>query len=400
MADHGDFVRFELGTTRYYLFNRPAQVRQLFVESLDRLQKPAYLRDSNRGRWGDGLTTLEALAWRSRRARVRPVFRADALARHLAIVTECAGDLVASWRAGQTIELRAALRTLTARIAARVILDAEVEGFGSPEANRRRSGLIRFEEALGEDFTSVMKNEPVAPLSLTRPRAPANMDSTLAILEARFQSREDRGDTLSLLLDAAGEDGSRLTREEITGEIVQMLFAGHHTFPGTLVRFCEVLAQNPEVARRARASVADEAVAASSAAGATPYLELVLKETMRVFPPAPILYREVKIPFEMEGHRLEPGAAVWVCPQLLHHDPRNFAAPEVFRPERFERDAAPGVPEYAYLPFGAGPRTCVANRLALAQMSRIAAILVRRASLVPKSDAPEGELFEVDAIEP
>lgn len=414
-ATHGDFVRFPLGAKTFYLCNRPAYVRLLFIENVHKLQKPAFMRDSNRGYWGDGLTTEEGARWRDRRALLRPAFRAEATQRHLQITAACTEEMLSGFRPGSVVRLRHELRALVARIAARSLFDADVEGIGplstastpstasttastpsTSEARRPGAPLIRFEEAYGEDFTVVMRDDPTSPLALTRPRAPRRMDSTLEIIDARLRSREDRGDMLSFLIRATFADGSRLTRDEIIGEIIQMLYAGHLTVPLVLSSFWFDLSQNPSAARRVHVEAARVSDGLPSAADDPPaYCEAALKESMRLHAPAPILFREVAVPFAIDDHTLEAGAGVWVSPQLLHLDPRNFPEPERFRPERFDRDQQATIPECAYLPFGTGPRTCIGNRLALAQMAIIASLIARRFRLIPQESTALGERFEV-----
>jgi cytochrome P450 len=393
-AAHGDFVRFPLGGRTHYSLNRPDHVRLLLVEHAHHLRKPAFMRDSNRGHWGDGLTTLEGEAWRGRRALLRPAFRGGTLARHLRIVASCTEDMLAALRPGQALDLEAELRLVTARIAARSLFDAEVEGFGTVAENERRAGVIPLREALGEDFATPVRLGDAPPLTLTRPRAPARMDATLAILDARLASGEDRGDMLSSLAAATAPDGSRLIRDEVVGEIVQMLYAGHLTIPATLSRLWLALSRFPAVAERNRAEAAQLPAELSASGEIAPeWFELVVKETMRFYPPAPILYREVDRPFAVDGHELEVDSAVWVCPQIIHHDPRHYPEPEVFRPERFASDRVAGIPEAAYLPFGLGPRTCIGNRLATAQMGVMTALTARRFQLVPWPGSPR--IFEV-----
>lgn len=380
---YGDVARFELAGTSYYLLNRRAHVRTLFVEQVERLTKPEFLRRSNRGHWGDGLTSLEMPSWKPRSDLVHTALRAHDPARHREIVTACTQDMLDSWRQGQTVALREQLRILTARIAVRMLFDAELEGHGEP-----RGEVVRFEEAFGEDFTvnilgADTATEGIVPFAITRPRAPRDMSSTVALIEARMRGCSERGDVLSLLLSAVPACEPKLAPELLIDELVQMLFAGHHTLPETLVHVCHVLARGPELAGRAR--------------GDPRYLELVIRETMRMFPPAPILYREVALPLRIDGYELEPGAAVWVCPWLLHHDPRNFPDPDRFEPERFARDGEHDLKRFAYLPFGAGPRTCVASRLSLAQISSICAQILQRYTLVPEQRAPSTERFVVGA---
>ncbi|WP_437790181.1 cytochrome P450 [Sorangium sp. So ce693] len=394
-AEHGDLVRFPLGTKTYYLLNRPAYVRLVLIENAHRLRKPAFLLDSNRGYWGDGLTTQEGAVWRSRRALLRPAFRAGAIGRHLQITGACTQEMLSTFRHGRHVRLRTELRILVARIAARSLFDAEVEGFGSPETHRHRAGMIRFDEAFGEDFTGVMRDEPIAPLALTRPRAPRRMDSTLAIIDARLRSREDRGDMLSFLMNSRSADGSCLTREELIGEIIQMFHAGHVTLTQTLSDFWVALSGAPEAERRVHEEAARLPDGFSiTGDAALPVCRAALKEAMRLNAPAPILFREVALPFAVGNHSLEVGAGVWISPQLLHRDPRNFPEPERFRLERFDRAQPVSIQECAYLPFGAGPRTCIGNHLAMAQMSIIVALTARHCRLIPRDN---GELFDVAA---
>jgi cytochrome P450 len=380
---YGDVVRFDLGRSPVILVNAAAEVRRLLLEHWVSLRKPEFLKDSNRGHWGDGLTTLEGAAWRARRQMLRPSFGGDRVAARLPVVEACTRDLVETWQPGDVIDLRRALRLLTARIAARTILDAEVEGWEGA-ASAARSGVLPLAEIYGEDYASAPGGDPTAPLVMVRPRAPRGMDVTISLIEERMASGQDRGDVLSELLRARGPGGERLGRDAVVGEIVQMLYAGHHTIPGALVSFWHDLARHGPVARR----VADEArrLGAADTVGvpalSSSYCAAVLRESMRVHPPAPILYREVATAFELAGYAFEPDFAVWVCPQLLHHDPRNFPEPDRFRPERFAGGMGGGAPG-AYLPFGAGPRTCIGNRLAMHQMTCIALLVAARHELEP-----------------
>lgn len=106
---------------------------------------------------------------------------------------------------------------------------------------------------------------------------------------------------------------------------------------------------------------------------------------MRMHPPAPLLYREVERAFELDGFEFGRHVAVWVSPQLLHHDARWFPEPDRFLPERFMQGRLPVASESVYLPFGAGPRTCIGNHQALHEMLLIALLVARRFSLTEAS---------------
>lgn len=364
--------RLRLGATSVVLLARPELVREVLVERLEHVGKPEFLRASNRGRWGDGLTTLEGERWRARRACLRGAFTPARVQAHREVARAYARRMVARWRAGDTMDLRHELRRLTAATAVRFVLGADVEGWGDPSWLPPRTTPVPWAEAYGEDFTAVATGD--VPLALTRPRAPAAMPVTVGIIDAALREGstggDDRGDdALSWLVTAMREPGSGLDRDAIVDELVQMLYAGHHTVPTTMLALARVLAGDPALAQRSQADPA--------------FLELVLHETLRMFPPAPVLYREVITPFDLEGESLEPGTGVWVCTQVLHHDPRSFPAPARFSPERFAPEARTSIPAHAYLPFGAGPRTCIASRLATLQLVEAWSTIARQHSLRP-----------------
>src|SRR5262249_1876215 len=355
-------------------------VHELFSKHEASLRKPEFIKDSNRGHWGEGLTTLEASTWQSRRRLLRSCFKPASVTRSLPVIAQCTEDMLESWAAGSQIDLLKELRTLTARIAVRTVLGAELEGYGSAEP----APVLPFREAYGKGYAGVHGGDAIAPLVVVRPRAPQRMDATVAIIDARLASAEGRGDILSDLIPARLPDGTGLSRDEIVGEVIQMLYAGHHTVPATLVNFWQDIRAADLCARIA--AEGDDLCAAgvpSPAALSESYWLAALKESMRLHPAAPILYREVDSEFELDGFAFARDVAVWVSPQLLHNDARNFPDPERFMPERF-LDGPLGVTARApYFPFGAGRRVCIANHLALNQMALITLLTARRFRIVP-----------------
>jgi cytochrome P450 len=373
---YGDVVGFDIGRTTCILVNGAPQVRELLFNHEACLRKPEFVKDSNRGYWGDGLTTLEGAAWQTRRGMLQPSFRAKFVSRWLSTVAQFTADLLETWTPGSEADFLKQLRILTARIAARIVLDAELEGYGSKEG---RSGLLSISEAYGEDYASSPGGDPTAPLVMIRPRAPRRMDSTLRIIDERMASGEQRGDVLSDLVQARRPDGERLSRAEIVGEIIQMLYAGHLTIPTSLLKFWRDIAANEAGAKlAAEAEDLCESGAPDTAALSRSYCLAGLKESMRLRPAAPIIYREVEKAFELDGFEFARDTAVWVSPQLLHTDARYFPRPHSFLPERFMEARSAPPSGLTYLPFGAGRRTCLGNHLALQQMTLIALLMARR----------------------
>jgi enediyne biosynthesis protein E7 len=165
---------------------------------------------------------------------------------------------------------------------------------------------------------------------------------------------------------------------------MQMLYAGHHTIPSSLVNFWRDIVAADVSARIAAET--DNLCAAGlpePAALSQSYCLAALKESMRLHPPAPILYREVETAFELGGFEFSRNVAVWVSPQLLHNDPTNFPEPHRFLPQRFIKDSLTVTSASPYLPFGVGQRVCIANRLALDQMTLIGLLTAGRFDLRP-----------------
>jgi len=256
--------------------------------------------------------------------------------------------------------------------------------------------MVPFGELYGEDYASAPGGDPSGPLVMVRPRAPRRMETAIRIIDERIASREGRGDVLSDLVQARFPDGGGLTRDEIVGEVIQMLYAGHLTVPFSLLHLWSDIAGNDLGA--AIAAEADR-LCAGGVPGSSDLLEsyclAALKESMRLHPPAPILYREVDSAFELGGFEFARDAAVWVSPQLLHLDPRHFPEPHRFLPERFMKGGSGATLRSVYLPFGAGPRACIGARLAMLQMTVISLLVARRFRLIPARE--ESGRFRVHA---
>jgi cytochrome P450 len=370
------------------LLNHPDFVQQVFVDERQKFKKPDFLRASLRGNWGDALASLEEDAWKKRRRLLQPMFHQRHIAAYAQTIVECTEDMLASWRPDTPINLDQEMLILTARIAVRTVLDAELEGFGSAAANKQRSGVINFAEAMGEDFTTTQDSADSPPVSLSRRRAGPKMDTTRAIIENRLISQENRGDMLSFLLQVSDDEGKRLTSEEVTDEVLQLFFAGHHTIPTTLIWLFYALSQNPEVEAKVFQEV--DSVLEVRRPGAEdlprlPYAELVIKESMRFYSSSLMIVREVAEDVRVGPYILEKGTLIYVSPYLLQRDPRNFEQPERFWPERFSNENTKSVYKYAFLPFGTGPRNCIGFGLAMLQVRLILASIAQsyRLSLLP-----------------
>lgn len=368
---YGDIVRFDIGHTACVLVNGASAVDRLLHTCEPFLHKPDFVSASNRGHWGDGLTTLEGADWQDRRRLLRPQFRPREITPRLDIVAECTADMIRNWRAEPPVDLMTDIRLLTARIAARTVMDVDIEGWGNPDGC---TSLLPYDEIFGEDFTASEPDDADGILRMERPRAPRDLPVITDLIKRRLDSDCDGRDVLSVLIRTCRAAGVPPDYDMITGEIVQMLYAGHLTMPTSLGALWSCMAQDAQTGQQ----IAEEAdrLEVGTAPPALPELGrslalAALKEALRMHPPAPLLYRIAAQSFELEGFAVTAGHHVWVSPCLLHRDPRYFEDPDQFQPARFAFGRPQNVPRSVYLPFGAGPRTCIAMHQAFNQMTLI-----------------------------
>jgi cytochrome P450 len=169
---------------------------------------------------------------------------------------------------------------------------------------------------------------------------------------------------------------------------VTLLLAGHETTASTLGWTFYLLDRNPRVLERLREEavgvLGDRTPTFEDLHGLT-YTSMVIQEAMRLYPPVWILTRVAQAQDEIGGFGVPAGADVMVCPYTLHRHPGFWEAPERFDPERFKTDHPKTRPQYAYIPFGAGPRFCVGNHLGMMEATIVLAMVVRelRLTMVP-----------------
>ena len=204
---------------------------------------------------------------------------------------------------------------------------------------------------------------------------------------SRRRSTGERGDdVLSLLIDAPDESGAALTDTQIRDEVMTLLFAGHDTTTSTIAFMFYELARHPDVVARLiaeqRSELAGSPPTPDQLMGeGLPYLEMVLDETLRLYPPAWIGPRRSIEPFELCGHTVPGNAFVNYCSWASHRLADVFPDPESFRPERFAPEAKSALPRGAYIPFGGGSRTCIGMRFGQLEIRTIATLILSRFAL-------------------
>lgn len=321
---------------------------------------------------GDGLLTIDGDFHRRSRAIMLPAFHKERIRASVSTIEDEVALALPELRAGETTDLYHWTRELALRIAMRALF-----GLDPDRSARELDAAAEFEHALGfyaRDYSLQMLRGPGTPWARMH-RARRRLDGLIfAEIDHRRRTRERGEDILSMLLDAADEDGTTLSDQHVRDEVMTLLFAGHDTTTSTISFLFYELARHPDARARLR-----DAVAAGDPDGE---LDRVLDETLRLYPPAWIGPRRAIDAFEVCGVRVPAGASVNYCSWASHRLPDVWDEPDAFRPERF----APGgeasrQPKGAYVPFGGGSRTCIGMRFGQAEIKVIVRALIERFDL-------------------
>jgi cytochrome P450 len=316
---------------------------------------------------GDGLLTIDGPYHRTHRKLMLPAFHRERIAAATGVIREEVERALPKLGPGTVVNLYDWTREVALRVALRALF-----GF-DPDATEAegRGAAAEFESALSfyaRDYLLQMLRGPGSPYAqmiASRRR----LDHLIYAEIERRRVTGDRGeDILSLLLDATDEDGASLDDHQIRDEVMTLLFAGHDTTTSTVAFMFYELARNPELLEDEESSI-----------------EMILDETLRMYPPAYIGPRRAVEAFEFQGVHVPARAHVHYCSWASHHLPDVFPEPEVFRPRRFSEENKAKLPRGAYVPFGGGSRTCIGMRFGQTEIAIIArAILERfRLDLVP-----------------
>ena len=201
------------------------------------------------------------------------------------------------------------------------------------------------------------------------------------VIRERRASGEDRGDLLSMLLMARDEDGVGLTDTEVLDQSATLFFAGHETTANSLAWNWYLLAKHPDVTERLQAEIdaqCGDQPPTLADLRAIPYLEQVVKESMRILPSVWAFMKEPNRDVTIRGYRIPKGTQIFYSPYVLHQDPRWFPEPQRFDPDRFSPEREAQIPKGAYVPFSGGSRVCMGKSFAMMEAQIILATMLQR----------------------
>ena len=297
-------------------------------------------------------------------------------------MTNYTEQMVSNWQDGAVIDVHQEMMKLTLRIVVRSLFNVEAEE--TEEISRSLNVMMRHSAGARMLLPPFFRQLPLPGTSEFR-RAVNKLNQTVyRIISLRRRNERDSGDLLSMLMEARDEDGSQMSDKQLRDEVMTFLLAGHETTALALSWTWHLLSQNSQAEQQLQQEL-DRVLG-----GRTPnisdlssltYTERVIKESMRLYPPAWSLARTVIKDVEIGGYCIPAGANVVMSQWIMHRDPRFFSDPEKFDPDRWSTENSSKLPKFAYFPFGGGPRQCIGASFAMMEAVLLLATIARRFQL-------------------
>ncbi|WP_321818353.1 MULTISPECIES: cytochrome P450 [unclassified Paraburkholderia] len=395
---YGDLVHLRLWPEHEIVVAEPTLARELLVthhDALIRWERGIRIFSAVHGQ---SVLTTEGETWRARRHALLPDFSPKAIQRLTPSIVDAVSQAFSQWPANACDwHVERALTTLTMDVILKMVFSGSI----GDDVHVAEHAIRVISMATNAEFFSPVVLPDWMPWKHNKRRA---LGSLKALIERHLQDRLGLAraawpdDLLTRLLQPR-DDAPTLSLQDVRDECMTSFLAGHETTAATLVWWAWCMASNPAAQRLARDEVQRVLRGAAPSVETLPALDYVvqtIKETLRLYPVVPVLFsRRARRAIQLGGWTF-PARTLFVIPaNVLHRDSRWFSDPESFKPERFA-SGAPEVPRGAYIPFGAGPRVCLGQHLAMSEMTVIAAMLLQRFELsIPHGSEPPHAVLNV-----
>ena len=382
------------GLGRWHMVQGPEGLKRIFLDNVENYPKSEVMIRMLRSAVGESLFTSEGLGWRWQRRAIAPVFAARNV-RSLAPMMTQTAERASARIAARSGPVEIVREMLSATFD--VICEVALSGREHFDAEEYGAAITRYFLTVGRasllDFLDV-------PHWIPRPgeiRGRGAVRTMHRMVARAIEARRRRGpskleDLLDHMLKAEDPDsGRRMTPTDLLHNIQFFIVAGHETTALALAWSLYLMSHDETVQARAREEA--RAVLGDRAAGAdhlarAPYVEQVLQEAMRLYPPVGLLARNVLAPDELYDRDIRPRDTVFLNIYALHRHQLWWDRPDAFDPDTFAPDKVEARDRFQYLPFGAGPRICVGGNFAMMQAQIILMTLVARFRFAPAGPPP------------
>ena len=390
-AEFGDIYNVNSNLYTIYVTANPEHIQEIMVTN-----KKDYAKSDDykilQYSLGNGLLTSEGDFWKKQRRIAQPAFHRGSMKKLLDIMIASTQKTVEDWKGKSQIQLTDEMNFLTLDIVTQCLFGTALQ----TDYAKIQEAITVENEYLAERIMKPFKPPFWMPTSKNRAYRKARTYSSgliLDIINERQKNPSEHHDLLSMLMNAEDEDtGEKMSNQQLKDESITIFVAGHETTANALSWTFYLLSQHPEKLQKLQ----DEIDAVLQ--GSTPdfqslkelkYTQMVLEESMRLYPPAWTIVRKVAHDTNMNGYEFKKDTRLILDVFMLHRHPDYWENPTDFEPERFEPEQKKQRHKYAYIPFGAGQRMCIGNNFAMMEMKIVLVLLLQNFHLNLNKDAPE-----------
>jgi len=378
---HGDLVEIRLGPRPAYVVCHPGLARQVLTD-FRLFDRTGLVYERVRKAMGNGLASAAHTDHRRQRLSMQPAFRHEHLRGYAAVMRQEITATMASWHDGAHVDLVDEMFTLTTTIALRALFSSQLD---PARAEHLRRAFDTFLRGIYTRAVLPLAGRLPTPGNRRYHKAVTTWRAQVsALVENHRQSGADRGDLMSRLLAARDDEDQGLSDTELADQIAVLMLAGGETTSAAVTWSWHLLTTHREILQAVQAET--DTVLGGDIADwdHLPRLDLtarVVREALRLYPPAWVLPRTCTRPVTLAGRTLPPGAMVVLSPYILHRRPDQYPHPTRFDPARWLTPT----PEHrtSYLPFGAGATRCIGEEFGLAEATLILATTAARWNLIP-----------------
>ncbi len=379
---HKELFRIRIFKRDYIICNASEHVRYAFLKQHENFDKKSpHMRHALEPLLGDGLFVSDGDLWRERRDACAPALRSELLHMFVPKMVDTSQERIEKWKAhpkDEPIEMLAEMGKLTARIIGRTVFGDDVpedeaaqviKGFAKYQ---EKCEVLRMSDMTGINALKILRN-PIKEWFAERYAKRVHEVIDRIIERHKENPNADPKTLLSLFLNPE-EAGTKcphagLKGDALRNEAIVMFMAGHETTANTMAWAWYLLDSAPQKFKKLKQElkrVLNGRLPTFEDVPALKYTRAVIEETLRLYPPVPVLTRQAREHDQIGHLEVKPGDVVVVCAWLLHRHRAYWKKPDHFVPERFMPDK-PKPDKFIYVPFSVGPRVCLGLRFGLTE---------------------------------
>ena len=377
--EYGDIAHYKIGWHHIVFLNHPDYIREVLVVQNDNFIKERTVQRTKM-LLGQGMITAEGAQHRSQRQVAQPAFHRQRIPEYAAVMVQEAAQLRDRWRDGEQRDVAVDMMHLTLNVVAQTLFatDLREEVDELADAINRIMGLYNFLVMLPAAEWLVYVRPPGLAAFV---RARNRIDAVVYRMIAAHRQRGSHGGSLLDLMLAASDDKSAASEQSLRDQVITIFLAGYETVANALSWTWYLLSQNPDCERRFHDEIDRELQGRLATFDDVPrlrYVEMVLAESLRLFPPAWAMGRYARADFRLGEYVLPAKTTVLISQFITHRDPRFFPDPLRFDPERFTPEAKAHRSKLTYFPFGAGVRQCIGESFAWMEGALLLATIAQK----------------------